>query len=295
MALPTRAHVFHLADLLAGHVRGLRCPSCGARGASEVLKKHLGVASIYRCGACELLFRPTGLQTGRVAAWYYSRLYGNQGIATEPQDDTRETALVRAREAGKDRSTLVATLLPLLPEGARTIGVVGASWGYELLCMEHLGLPLYGIEPGEPRREHGKRRFGLALFADAREARAAGHGGGLVMSSHVLEHIAELEATLDAVQRELTPFMQVHVTPRVDPFTSELAPTIGREHPLGVTEAFWRRWAARHGRAVSFRTHRPEPHMPAGELVTIVYDPTRVAPSEIEAIRFAGQEGEERA
>jgi hypothetical protein len=294
MELPTRAHVFHLADLVAGHATGRRCPSCGARDAERLLKKHLGLASIYRCRACELLFRPTGLQYGRVAAWYYSRLYGNQGIATELQDDTRETALARARAAGKDRAELVAPLLPLLPAEARSVGVIGAAWGYELLCLEHLGAPLYGIEPGAPRREHGRARLGLELFATPGDAARAGKGRGLVLSSHVLEHIAELEATLDAVERELAPAIHLHVTPRVDPFTPELGPTIGREHPLGVTEGFWRRWAARHGKSVSFRSHRPEPHAGANELVTVVHDPRLTPPDVVAALRFPGQEGPPR-
>lgn len=275
MALPTRAHVFHLADVVAGHLRGNPCPNCGTRARPDrpLYRKHFGVASVYQCRGCELLFRPTGLQSTAVARWYYSRLYGDQGIATEPTTTDRATALARARAADKDRSPLVEALLPLVPESARHVGVLGASWGYELLCLEHLGVPLYGIEPGEPRREHGKRSFGLELHASVADAAKAGHRGGIVISSHVLEHIPRLTDVLDEVDRELAPVLHLHLTPRVDPLTPRIAVVIGREHPLGVTEAFWMKRAAERGWAIRLASHVPEPAVSLGETLAALARP----------------------
>jgi hypothetical protein len=260
MKPPSRARLFHLADLLAGHLRGNPCPNCRGKEVTRIVTKHLGLGSIYRCQSCALYFRPTGLQTGRVARWYYSTLYRDQGIATAPLTGDREAALVMAQQAGKDRSSLIETVLPLLPEEERRIGVLGASWGYELLCLERLGLPLYGVEPGDARREHGRARFGLDLHPTPEAAAAAGHHGGVVFSSHVLEHIPALDDALDAIEHALAPALQVHLTPRVEPPIDDFSASIGREHPLGVTEAFWRRRADRTAmHLVALGAHRPSP------------------------------------
>lgn len=289
MAVPTRAFVFHLADLVAGRLQGNPCPSCGARGAAEVVKKHLGLGSISRCPRCELLFRPTGLQSGRVARWYYSNVYADPGIATEPRQEDRASALARARAADKDRSALLAPLLTALPEGERRVGFLGASWGYELLCCEHLGVPLWGYEPGAPRREHGRTTFGLDLFARIEDAAAAGRRGGIVFSSHALEHVPRLEALLDLVDERIAPALHVHVTPRVDPQTPDIiGSVIGREHPLGVTEAFWRRRAAARGLVARVLAHRAGTSGPYDETLALLGRPDVIDAAALAGVVLSG-------
>lgn len=266
----TRARLFHVADLVAGHARGNACPNCRRRGARSVIRKHGGLGSIYRCGACGLLYRPTGLQSGRVARWYYSVLYGDDAALTTAPVEDRAEALSKARAGGKDRNALIAPLLAALPEDARSIGVLGASWGYELLAFEELGVPVWGIEPGDSRREHGRRAFGLELYPSIAEAARAGRGGGVLFSSHVLEHIPAVGAALDEALAALRPLVQLHITPRVDPLTPAVGPIIGREHPLGVTAAFWRLWSERHGLAVRLEAHRPPSEPAPCELVAVL-------------------------
>lgn len=265
-----RSRVFFAADLLAGHMTGKACPSCRSRGAARVIRKHGGFASIYRCDSCGLLFRPTGLQSGRVARWYYSHFYGDDQEFTTGPLATRDGALAAARNRGKDRTALVQPVLDALPPEHRAIGVLGASWGYELLTFEALGVPVWGIEPGDSRREHGRRSFGLELYASLDEARRAGRGGGLIVSSHVLEHIPALASALTELTDALKPVAQLHITPRVDPVSPAIAPVIGREHPLGVTEEFWTRWAAGRGAALRLHHHQPGPTDPACELVAVL-------------------------
>lgn len=273
---PTLARLFHLADLVAGHARGNPCPNCRRRGGPVVIRKHGGLGSIYRCDACGLLYRPTGLQSGRVARWYYSVLYGDDAALTTAPVENRDEALSKARLGGKDRNALVAPLLAALPEGARSIGVFGASWGYELLAFADLGVPVWGIEPGDSRREQGRRAFGLELYPSIAEAARAGRGGGVLFSSHVLEHIPAVATALDEVLSVLRPAVQLHITPRVDPLTPAIGPIIGREHPLGVTAAFWRLWSERHGLAVRLEAHRPPSEPTPCELVAVLAAPGTV-------------------
>ena len=280
----TRARLFHLADLAAGHARGNRCPNCGARGATRVIPKHGGFASVYRCDGCGLLFRPTGLQTGRVARWYYSAVYGDDSQLTTATIDDRAVALSKARASGKDRGPLLAPLLAALPPDARSIGVFGASWGYELLTLAELGVPVWGIEPGDARRERGRRAFGLELHASVADARRAGRSGGVILSSHVLEHIPALTSALDALLHELRPAAQLHLTPRVDPLTPAVGPIIGREHPLGVTADFWRRFASPRGLALRLAAHQPPSEPTPCELLTLLAPAT--AGLDLDALAF---------
>jgi len=223
---------------------GNRCPNCGGVDAPRVARKHGGLGSVYRCDTCALLFRPTGLTGEAITRWYYSFAYGDDpAFTTAPVADPAE-ALARARRAGKDRAPIVAQLLERLAPAERSVGVLGASWGYELLAFQSLSVPVWGIEPGEARREHGRTAFGLELYADADEASNAGRRGGLLFSSHVLEHIPHLADILDGWRALLQPALSLHITPSVDPFTKDRVTTIGREHPIGVTREFWRRWCA---------------------------------------------------
>ncbi|MCB9734365.1 MAG: hypothetical protein H6745_17375 [Deltaproteobacteria bacterium] len=242
------------------------------RGGERVIKKHGGLGSIYRCAGCGLLFRPTGLQTGPIARWYYSVIYGDGEITRSLAED-RDVAVAHARAGGKDRGALVEPLLDALPSAAQSIGVLGASWGYELLAFEDLGVPVWGIEPGDRRRAHGQRAFGLELYPTIEAARRAGRGGGVLFSSHVLEHIPTLGATLTEALTTLKPAAQLHITPRVDPLTPAVGPVIGREHPLGVTAEFWRRWAASHGLAVRLAAHQPPSEPIPCEMVALVAPP----------------------
>lgn len=292
--MPIRAQVFYLADLAAGRLLGNPCPNCGARQAERLHRKHLGMGSIFRCRRCELFFRPTGLQTSGVAKWYYSAVYGDQGLATDPTTSDRVVALARARAADKDRSALIEALLGLVPAAQRRVGVLGATWGYELLCLERLGVPLYGIEPGAPRREHGRRAFGLDLYASVEAAGEAGHRGGILMSSHVLEHIPRLSAMLDTIDRHLAPSLHVHLTPWVDPPSDDVVRVIGREHPLGVTRGFWRKHAARTGQSLRVEAHRAAEGEPYNETLAIIARPGLVSQAELDAAPLAGIQRENR-
>lgn len=270
------SRVFYALDLVSGWLRGNRCPSCGGRDRAAVVAKHGGLGTVSRCGGCGLLYRPTGLQSGAVARWYYSRAYAEGGIVRD-LDAADSLAQVRARVAQrrKDRSPVLAPLVASLPLGSSTdVCVFGCSWGYEIIALESLGVHRYGIELGADRREAGRARLGLTIHGSVEEAAQAGCRPGVVMSSHVLEHVPALEATLDAIHRHLAPEVQVHFTPRVDPEGNPaVRSVIGREHALGVTEAFWRRWADRHGLELTLTAHRPNPDEAPVETLAILRRP----------------------
>jgi len=261
------AQLAYALDVLAAKVGRDRCPNCGSARGERVARKSWGLANVYRCRGCALLYRPSALQGSTAARLYYSYVYRQPGITTDVSSASREQVVAEARSAGKDRVAFLRPACAALGSRAANIGVFGASWGYELLCLEALGLPVYGIEPGSVRRAHGRSAFGLDLHESPR---AAGRREGALMSSHVLEHIVGLDQALDDIARWVAPTLQLHFTPRVDPFDDALRSSIGREHPLGVTADFWRRRAARRGEPVRTFTVRPSPDEPECELLAIV-------------------------
>ena len=269
---PAIARLFHLADLVAGHAKGNPCPSCSARRRARLVRKHAGLGSIYRCLGCGLLFRPTGLQSTQVARWYYSAIYDTPGVETDVRVEDRASVLERAGDSGKDRSRVLERVLRALPEERRQIGVLGASWGYELISFERLRVPVWGIEPGDARREHGRREFGLQIHPSIQDAARRVDKGGILFSSHVLEHITTLSAALDEADALIGPTVHVHITPRVDPPDGRINNIIGREHPLGVTQDFFRRRAEARGQVARFEMFRPAPDEPVCELLTLVAD-----------------------
>jgi hypothetical protein len=246
------SRAFFAADLLAGIVRGSRCPSCGSRRADPLRSPGRSLQITRSCRDCGVFFRPTGLQRGRIPELYYSLVY-EAGLATS--DEAVSHLDLRSRlssQEGKRRSELVHALFG--PPQAGEIVVFGCSWGYEVSELIGAGYAAFGIELSEKRRGWGRSRLGLPIYESAGAAAADGRSPSLVLSSHVLEHIPEVEAVLDELQRWLRPTWHLHITPFVDDYRTNAARahTIGREHPLGISTAFWRHWCSKHG--YSFQT-----------------------------------------
>src|SRR4051812_9998664 len=78
------SRAFFAADLLAGIVRGSRCPSCGSSGTDSLRSPGRRLQVTRACQGCGVFFRPTGLQRGRIPELYYSLVY-DAGLATSDE------------------------------------------------------------------------------------------------------------------------------------------------------------------------------------------------------------------
>ena len=263
------SRLYYAADLVSGRLSGSKCPSCSGRRRSTVARKNLNLGNVQKCESCGLLYRPTFFAEGKAMRLYYSRVYSRQGIATQPQKLHRAEVARQAAAAGKDRSKIVASILAALPPDQQRVGVLGASWGYEMICLERLGVPIYGIETGSERRDFGRAAYALEIYSSPTEAAEAGHRGGVILSSHVLEHIGRLARTLGTINESICPAVQVHITPRVEQVAKSRS-SVGREHPLGVTEDFWRRFTASAGLALAVGAHRPDNSEEFAETIAVM-------------------------
>jgi hypothetical protein len=252
MNLPShmRARALYLLDVLVGRARGTQCPSCGSGARVPLVVKFAGLASIFQCARCKLLFRPTGLFSPAIARWYYSSVYSQAGVATSIELSHEREALARAiAQEGKDRSAVVQTLRRELPAERQRTAVFGCSWGYEIELLRRAGIDAFGIELSKPRREFAIRELGLEVYESLAAAGRNVRDTGVLMSSHVLEHIPRLDSTLREIDQHLAPSIQWHIVPAVelDQPLYTIRHVVGREHPLGVTGAFWQGWASAQG------------------------------------------------
>lgn len=260
------------ADLLVGLAAGTRCPNCDhARPGAPVHRRRGGLLSIWRCSGCGLLYRPVGITSPRVMRAYYTFLYGNADLATDfGAVASPDTIAARMAAEGKDRIALIERLVP--DAAAKTLAIMGCSWGYELLPFRERGFDVFGIEIGETRRAHGRAKLGFEIHASPADAAAAGRRADVVLSSHMIEHVPALGAYLDAMVTSLRPSTMVHIAPHVDALETDetLASIIGAEHPLGITKGFWSHYASTRSYDAAVEVDGYVPRESCGEIIACI-------------------------
>ncbi len=246
--LPSR--VFYAADAAIGAATGSACPNCGRKRNPPVARKNAGLIAVRRCAGCELLYRPVGFEGGFLLEAYYSFVYTRAGLATAPQLAKEPAELARRMAAdGRDRSTLVESVVP----SPARICILGCSWGYEMLPLRQRGYDVFGIELSRTRRAFGREKLGLPIYPSVEHAAAEAGSVDVILSSHVLEHVPKVSQLVEAVTLALQPTSQIHVTPYVEEYGPRNSSLIGREHPIGVTRAFWSRSSGALGLRLEFR------------------------------------------
>ena len=130
-------------------------------------------------------------------------------------------------------------------------------------------LHVFGIEIGDSRREHGRSQLGLDIYASPAEALAAGKQADIVLSSHMIEHVPALSTYLDAIAAALRPSTMIHIAPHVDEIEADpaLATIIGAEHPLGITQGFWTRYASTRNYRIVVEIDGYAPGSSCGEII----------------------------
>jgi hypothetical protein len=269
------ARLYYGLDVLTGGIGGNACPNCGASGAgrSAKVRRHRFIP-VIDCAGCGLLYRPVGIGASGLLDFYYSRLYTNAGVATAPDLSTDPVELTRRlRAEGKDRAALVAPLLaPFGSASAVNVCVLGCSWGYEMAPLAALGCNVVGIEISRPRREYGRRVLKLSIYGNEEEVAREVGPIDVVVSSHVLEHVPHVTGLLRRVAASLAPKVQLHITPCVESFGRDAAVStvIGREHPIGVTHAFWRKYSTDHDLRVDLTIDGAVEGRSCGETIAVL-------------------------
>ncbi|MBI4184570.1 MAG: class I SAM-dependent methyltransferase [Proteobacteria bacterium] len=206
-----RAVVRELRALLSGEegaaarVWHRHCPLCGAGEADRIAEKdrHGLPLPVNLCPACGLVYSAAYL-----APAFAARYYAGPAGAFKLEDESAEAAFRRRIAPGAycwRRHRYVRDVLAAAYERVETVAEIGCADGCNLVPYVGDGKRAIGCDFDQARLAAG-RGAGLDLVAgDLETLLAGGVRAGLVILSHVLEHVGEIGATLARVRRLLTP------------------------------------------------------------------------------------------
>ncbi len=179
-------------------VRRDACPICEGPCRPDAI---VGVLAYVRCQRCALTF----MQPMPSHEWY-ARLY--QADYWEGREKRSDTFEESARRLRKEHLRAIAYLRALrrngaLPERGTLLEVGCGTGGAVATLADALGWDAVGVEPDSASRAVASA-IGVAVDATDLETFAAqGRVFDVVLLSHVLEHVVDLQDFLDSIQRVL--------------------------------------------------------------------------------------------
>jgi 2-polyprenyl-3-methyl-5-hydroxy-6-metoxy-1,4-benzoquinol methylase len=174
---------------------------------------------------------------------YYQKKY-RSGFTTEIPDDETLTTYLNKGFTGtpKDFSRCISILQALgVQKGGRLLDL-GCSWGYGVWQFREAGYDAFGLEVGKERAAFARKRLGVSAVSSLDEVDGT---FDVVFSSHVLEHIANLQTTLAFAKERLRPNgLFVAITPNGSAEFRARSPAQwnrlwGFKHPLFLDNVFW--------------------------------------------------------
>lgn len=220
---------------------GNACPSCGS-GATKIVSRKYVVTALRRCQSCRLMFR-TPADTADELFSYYQDEYSSGSTTTLP-GEKELAAMLKSGFANtpKDFSRYVRIMRALgVREGARILDF-GSSWGYGVWQFERAGYEAYGVELSSTRARFARGKLGVNVVSDI--DRIPGKLD-VCFSSHVLEHIPQLNATLARLFATLcSGGLMIAITPNGSQPYREKKPgawqrSWGLKHPLVLDADYW--------------------------------------------------------
>ena len=201
--LNTNQKVFQLITYLYKHLthQGFSCPSCGSKDSNEVSRKYL-ITALKRCENCHLMYR-TPTSTDREFERFYQSAYA-EGFTTDMPSDSELSQLLSNHFSGSDRDykAYLSVLRALgLGDGASVIDY-GCSWGYGSYQMKGAGFHVTSFELSKPRCDFAKKKLEIDAHSDISEIKEP---ADIFFSSHVLEHVNQLESVLNLAKKLTKP------------------------------------------------------------------------------------------
>lgn len=77
----------------------------------------------------------------------------------------------------------------------------GCSWGYSLYQLQYAGYDVQGYEVSLPRAKYGKK-LGIEIVTDFK---SIGDNNDIILSSHVIEHLSDVNDLFEIARKKLTP------------------------------------------------------------------------------------------
>lgn len=177
-----------------------RCPSCGSTVGTVVDRKWL-LTSLVRCRECGLAYRrPQEPET--FSEEFYQEEYQSSLATRMPNPEQLEgMKRVAFRGTEKDFFKKIELLRCLNIQSDGNVLDFGASWGYGVYQLNHLGYRGRGLELSRPRAKYGESQLGVEVATD--EFQLPANSFDAVFTNHVLEHIPNPMVALNSIFRLL--------------------------------------------------------------------------------------------
>ena len=180
--------------------KGFNCPNCNHFGNSIISKKYL-FTSLMRCKNCLLMYRaPT--TTEEENNKFYQEEY-NQGFTTDCPDEEKLKQLIKTNFDGTEKSykNYLNVLINLSDRKNLKLLDFGCSWGYGSFQLEKQDYKVHSYEVSKPRSNYAKTKLNVKIIDDLNSLE--NNQFDIFFSSHVLEHLSNLNSTINLALRVL--------------------------------------------------------------------------------------------
>lgn len=179
------------------------CPACNSGNHHDYLncKDHFlsgETFTIQECKDCGLLFTNPRPEADKLGSYYQSTEYISHSNSRKGLFNGIYQ-LVRKYTLSKKYS-----MIRELTQG-RSIMDIGCATGEFLAMMKKNGWEVLGIEPDEKTRKQAEKLHSLPVFPEAHLNSLKDSSFDVISMWHVLEHVSDLRARMNDVQRLLKP------------------------------------------------------------------------------------------
>jgi 2-polyprenyl-3-methyl-5-hydroxy-6-metoxy-1,4-benzoquinol methylase len=218
--------------------RDFSCPFC-QRAQTHLVYRKAVVTSLWECDHCGLRFR-VPKERGSTASNFYQMRY-KAGFTTDCPSGQALAKLLESRFAGteKDFGRYIEVLKALGFHAGDALLDFGCSWGYGSWQLSHAGFKVYSYEISQPRAAYAQTKLHCQVVANLEEVPEK---VACFFSSHVIEHLADLNSFWQYALRVLAPGGKlVCVCPNGEPFLEQVYGSKtyhqlwGQPHPLLLT------------------------------------------------------------
>lgn len=178
-----------------------RCPYCHYTQSDILGQKYL-LVQLRKCKNCGLMFRfPKEDPSDSIS--YYQEQY-QEGLTTDCPDEKalEKLFLNNFRGSAKDLSRKIDLVNQVVSSG--NVLDFGCSWGYGVWQFQKAGYNAAGFEISVPRSSYGREKLGVNIIDSLHDLNSLPDNSfDIVFSSHVLEHLPDINNTFKLFYRLL--------------------------------------------------------------------------------------------
>lgn len=177
------------------------CPGCGSRNLREIDKKY-GVTWLLRCENCALSHRHPKDDKAWLERFYQKEYSIDTHMMTNIPSDAEIKQLKKDSFPGLRSYEQYITALVAKPNNEIRILDYGCSWGYNVFKLKTSGFDACGFELSKPRASFGQDKLNVTIHTETSDIPK---DLDIVMCSHVIEHLSDINAFIELSKKHLSP------------------------------------------------------------------------------------------